>query len=123
VVFPSFPFARTSSSSHLLQPLCLPRALRSTWDQYFTQRFERGRLTFLLGGVNGLDEDVLANGKGWETTNWKKQYKLRHNWSIGACEVQEIHVRRPSVCSGDAGEVGEGVVVDSGQKDDFELGI
>jgi hypothetical protein len=44
-----------------------------------------------------LDEDTLVNRADGMTTNWKMQYKLRHNWSIGACEVQEIHVAdRPS---------------------------
>ena len=30
--------------------------------------------------------------------NWKRQYKLRHNWSRGSCEVAEIQIaERPSV--------------------------
>jgi len=50
-------------------------------------------------------------------TDWKGQYKLRHNWSIGACEVQEIHVAdRPSVPSMLV-KLAEGVVltVDKGE--------
>lgn len=31
-------------------------------------------------------------------TNWKRQYKLRHNWSRGSCDVNEIQVaERPSL--------------------------
>lgn len=43
-----------------------------------------------------LEEDHLVRqGKG---TDWKRQYKLRHNWSRGSCDVSEIQVAdRPSV--------------------------
>lgn len=43
-----------------------------------------------------LEEDHLVQrGKG---TDWKRQYKLRHNWSRGSCDVREIQVaERPSV--------------------------
>jgi hypothetical protein len=45
------------------------------------------------------DNTLLKRGEGKET-DWKRQYKLRYNWSVGACEVQEIHVAdRPSVPS------------------------
>ncbi|KAH8648344.1 hypothetical protein BGZ60DRAFT_423173 [Tricladium varicosporioides] len=47
-----------------------------------------------------LEEHTLVNREDGKKTNWKRQYKLRHNWSIGACEVQEIHVAdQPSVPS------------------------
>lgn len=47
-----------------------------------------------------LGEDALVNPVDGKQTNWKGQYKLRHNWSIGACEIQEIHVAgRPAVPS------------------------
>ncbi|KAE9365391.1 hypothetical protein N431DRAFT_430890 [Stipitochalara longipes BDJ] len=47
-----------------------------------------------------LDDNTLLNRGGGKETDWKRQYKLRYNWSIGACEVQEIHVAdRPSVPS------------------------
>jgi hypothetical protein len=37
-----------------------------------------------------LDEgDLVKNGPA---TNWKRQYKTRHNWSRGTCDVSEIHV-------------------------------
>ncbi len=44
------------------------------------------------------DNEKLVNRVDGKKTNWKRQYKLRHNWSIGACEMQEIHVAEtPSV--------------------------
>ena len=47
-----------------------------------------------------LDENTLINRADGKITNWKRQYKLRHNWSIGACAVQEINVAaRPSIPS------------------------
>lgn len=39
-----------------------------------------------------LDDNTLVNRVDGKKTNWKSQYKLRHNWAIGACEMQEIHV-------------------------------
>ncbi|OCK74826.1 hypothetical protein K432DRAFT_338410 [Lepidopterella palustris CBS 459.81] len=43
-----------------------------------------------------LDEEHLIR-RGQET-NWKRQYKLRHNWSQGKCAVSEIAVsERPPV--------------------------
>jgi hypothetical protein len=39
-----------------------------------------------------LGEDALVSPLDGKKTNWKGQYKLRHNWSIGACEIQEIQV-------------------------------
>ena len=43
-----------------------------------------------------LDDDHLVR-KG-RKTDWKRQYKLRHNWSRGSCDVREIQIAaRPSV--------------------------
>lgn len=43
-----------------------------------------------------LEEDHLV--KGSTRTNWKRQYKLRHNWSRGSCNVSETQVaERPSI--------------------------
>lgn len=39
-----------------------------------------------------LDDEALVNRVDGKKTDWKGQYKLRHNWSIGACEVKEVHV-------------------------------
>ena len=43
-----------------------------------------------------LEDDHLV--RGGNTTNWKRQYKLRHNWSKGSCKVTETQVaERPSI--------------------------
>jgi len=43
-----------------------------------------------------LDEDNLV--KRGQETDWKRQYRLRHNWSKGTCDVSEIQVaEQPSV--------------------------
>ncbi|TVY83139.1 hypothetical protein LSUE1_G003460 [Lachnellula suecica] len=68
----------------------LPRALRIPGPK------TDSALHFSSRSSKWLDDNTLLGKK----TNWKGQYKLRYNWSIGACEVQEIHVAdRPSVPS------------------------
>ncbi|KAL2353294.1 F-box domain-containing protein [Cryomyces antarcticus] len=43
-----------------------------------------------------LDEEALVK-RGTET-NWKRQFKLRHNWSRGSCGVSEVEVaKRPPI--------------------------
>ena len=43
-----------------------------------------------------LDEESLV--RRGQDTNWKRQYKLRHNWSKGCCAVSEVPVsEQPSV--------------------------
>lgn len=75
----------------------LPRALRipgirsAPRDDLFNFSSKRSRW---------LGEDALVNPVDGTKTNWKGQYKLRHNWSIGSCEIQEIHVAdQPAVPS------------------------
>lgn len=85
----------------------LPRALRIPGPK------TDANLHFSNRQSKWLDENTLLDKK----TEWKGQYKLRHNWSIGACEVQEIHVAdRPSVPSMLV-KLAEGVVltVDKGE--------
>jgi hypothetical protein len=76
----------------------LPRALRIPGLRTASAIKQDEALHFASRRSKWLDEDTLVNREDGKKTNWKKQYKLRHNWSIGACEVQEIHVAdRPSV--------------------------
>lgn len=42
-----------------------------------------------------LDDGHLVQ-RGRET-NWKRQYRLRHNWSRGSCKVNELEVAHPSL--------------------------
>ncbi|PGG98529.1 hypothetical protein AJ79_08843 [Helicocarpus griseus UAMH5409] len=37
------------------------------------------------------------SAKDLENADWKKQYRLRHNWSRGSCRVTEVEVAQPSV--------------------------
>lgn len=76
----------------------LPRALRIPGLKAASAVKQDEALHFASRRSKWLDDDTLVNRADGKKTNWKKQYKLRHNWSIGACEVQEIHVAdRPSV--------------------------
>ncbi|RFU24113.1 hypothetical protein B7463_g12227, partial [Scytalidium lignicola] len=64
-----------------------------------------------------LNDSYLVNRSDGKKTNWKSQYKLRHNWAIGACEVQEINVAdRPSVPATLAKLV-EGIVVTANKEE------
>lgn len=55
-------------------------------------------LRFSSRNSKWLNDSYLVNRQDGKETNWKSQYKLRHNWAIGACEVEEIDVAdRPSV--------------------------
>ncbi|KAF2097319.1 hypothetical protein NA57DRAFT_41725 [Rhizodiscina lignyota] len=75
------------------------------WKEHYYNRFVRPRAARLPGvkdaQSNGhlyfssklskwLDEDSLV--KRGRETNWRKQYKLRHNWTRGNCDISEIHV-------------------------------
>lgn len=55
-----------------------------------------GRLSFASKASRWLDDEHLV-GQGVRT-DWKKQYKLRHNWTSGSCAVNEIEVaEQPAV--------------------------
>lgn len=64
-----------------------------------------------------LDDNMLLNRGEGKETNWKRQYKLRYNWSVGACEVQEIHVADRLSIPSMLVRLAEGVVV-TADKDD-----
>nr|OQO22020.1 hypothetical protein B0A51_13226 [Rachicladosporium sp. CCFEE 5018] len=74
------------------------------WKAHYYDRFVRPRASRLPGirdvssrdarfaskASKWLDEGHLLESRG--KTNWKRQYKLRHNWTKGSCAVQEIKV-------------------------------
>ncbi|KAF2180257.1 hypothetical protein K469DRAFT_730258 [Zopfia rhizophila CBS 207.26] len=76
------------------------------WKAAYYNRFVRPRASRIPGikDVSTLPESLLYSSKlsKWldeenlvrkgQETNWKRQYKLRHNWSRGKCAVSEIPV-------------------------------
>ncbi|GAM83630.1 hypothetical protein ANO11243_016180 [Dothideomycetidae sp. 11243] len=77
------------------------------WKEHYYNRFVRPRAARIPGVRNNggdtsshlhfssklskwLDEDTLVR-RGRET-DWRRQYKLRHNWAQGTCSVSEITV-------------------------------
>ncbi|KAF4313543.1 Zinc finger CCHC-type protein [Botryosphaeria dothidea] len=73
------------------------------WKAAYYNRFVRPRASRLPGikDANTLDHlhfssklskwlDEANLVKRGKETNWKKQYRLRHNWSRGSCDVAEI---------------------------------
>ncbi|KAF4336921.1 f-box domain protein [Fusarium beomiforme] len=84
---------------HYYERFVLPRALRipgfrlggagSTRLQYSARR------TVWADGRKGRapDDEVLRESSKSESVDWKRQYKLRHNWARGKCAVEEVSVR------------------------------
>ncbi|KAM0425011.1 hypothetical protein ACHAPT_009812 [Fusarium lateritium] len=103
---------RLSSDPHLwrehyYERFVLPRALRipgfrggvigGSRLQYSARRAvwadgRKGR----VGNVG--EDDAISNAI--EGVDWKRQYKLRHNWARGKCAVEEVSVRDASGESG-----------------------
>ncbi|KAI1258937.1 hypothetical protein F5Y18DRAFT_324005 [Xylariaceae sp. FL1019] len=71
----------------------LPRALRIPGFRDGTARAGKlhysSRRTIWADGRRGGWVDLHADK---ETRNWKRQYKLRHNWARGKCAVEELQV-------------------------------
>ncbi len=56
-----------------------------------------------------LDEEALVS-RGRET-NWRRQYKLRHNWSRGSCDISEIDVAEKPLIPPLLVQLHEGIVI------------
>lgn len=76
------------------------------WKAEYYSRFVRPRAS-RIPGLRGLDTSAKALHyssklsrwlgdehliRGGKKTNWKRQYKLRHNWSTGSCDVSQTQV-------------------------------
>ncbi|KAM0547859.1 hypothetical protein ACHAPJ_010206 [Fusarium lateritium] len=84
---------------HYYERFVLPRALRipgfrvggagGTKLQYSARR------TVWADGRKGRapDDEILRESSRSESVDWKRQYKLRHNWARGKCAVEEVSVR------------------------------
>ena len=64
-----------------------------------------------------LDEDFLVARE--RRTNWKRQYKLRHNWSRGSCDISEIDMVEKTLLPPLLVQLHEGIVVSA----DSTLGL
>jgi len=72
------------------------------WKSLYYDRFVLPRALRIPGMRPNLPPQFSSRKSKWlddvglvrkgRATNWKRQYKLRHNWARGACEVQEIDV-------------------------------
>lgn len=47
--------------------------------------------TFDNSGL-GVEVDERSQERKWEPVNWKRQYKIRYNWSRGKCAVEELRI-------------------------------
>ncbi|KAI3334419.1 hypothetical protein F4824DRAFT_185906 [Ustulina deusta] len=79
----------------------LPRALRRPRFRPRTARDGKlhcaSRRTIWADGRKGGWVDVRsAEGEDRESRNWKRQYKLGHNWARGQCAVEELRLRDES---------------------------
>lgn len=94
------------------------------WKAHYYNRFVRPRASRLPGlkdfgashetlyfaskASRWLDEDHLVKSGG--TTNWKRRYRLRHNWSQGSCAVNEIPVHQRESIPPVLVQMSEGVI-------------
>ncbi|KAL8712862.1 MAG: hypothetical protein Q9220_003070 [cf. Caloplaca sp. 1 TL-2023] len=82
------------------------------WKAAYYERFVRPRAARIPGlrETSGVNKSLLYSSKlsKWledghlvrrgGSTNWKRQYKLRHNWARGSCKKSETEIsRRPSI--------------------------
>ncbi|KAH7236373.1 hypothetical protein BKA59DRAFT_309846 [Fusarium tricinctum] len=111
-----------SPTSHRLYRLASDPHL---WREHYYERFVLPRALripgFRVGGAGGTklqyssrravwadgrkgrapEDEVPRESNERESVDWKRQYKLRHNWARGKCAVEEVSVR-------DASEENEG---------------
>ncbi|PQE33630.1 f-box domain-containing protein [Rutstroemia sp. NJR-2017a WRK4] len=77
----------------------LPRVLRIPGIKHGGTKEHDEMLRFSSRRSRWLDDEGLRNPIDGKETNWKRQYKLRHNWARGACEVQQIDIAAKRVPS------------------------
>ncbi|KAL2111979.1 hypothetical protein VUR80DRAFT_8893 [Thermomyces stellatus] len=89
-------FYRLSSDSQLWRQLyylhfVLPRAMRIPGFRPSAGLRDSPASSRMVMRHSGADL-WRHKARGAETVDWKRQYKLRHNWSRGKCAVQELDV-------------------------------
>ena len=101
------------------------------WKSQYYNRFVRPRASRLPGlrdledsksslhfaskASRWLDEEHLVRKGG--TTNWKRQFKLRHNWARGSCAVNEIEVAEQAAVPPVLIEMHNGIIYMADQTD------
>ncbi|KAM0714037.1 hypothetical protein Q7P37_011001 [Cladosporium fusiforme] len=101
------------------------------WKQHYYDRFVRPRASRLPGlkdvealqkslhfaskASKWLDDEHLIKRGG--RTNWKRQYKLRHNWTSGSCAVNEIQVAEQAPVPPVIVQMHDGVIYMADQSD------
>ncbi|KAI1296148.1 hypothetical protein F5Y03DRAFT_370972 [Xylaria venustula] len=80
----------------------LPRALRLPGFRDGSVRdgklhYSSRRTIWADGRRGGWVDMAAASGGGRESRDWKRQYKLRHNWARGRCAVEELELGDESV--------------------------
>lgn len=74
-------------------------------------------LRFASKASRWLDDEHLVKGAG--RTNWKQQYKLRHNWTRGSCAVNEIPVAEEAAIPPILVQMHDGVIYTVDQTDEL----
>ncbi|EDN04192.1 hypothetical protein I7I51_08675 [Histoplasma capsulatum] len=79
----------------------------SRWVWPRTRRIRHLKDSGLASNVTSKPAGYIPRPSRWirlehsarnlENIDWKKQYRLRHNWSKGSCRVTEVEVAPPSV--------------------------
>ncbi|KAK2770212.1 F-box domain containing protein [Colletotrichum kahawae] len=112
-------FHRLSSDSQLWRTLyyhrfVLPRALRIPGFRDGSAR-ESAKVHYSSRRTVWADGGWGRRGGSGESVDWKRQYKLRHNWARGTATVEELNVRdtspRYSLRSKTLAKVTEGIAV------------
>ncbi|KAH6648673.1 hypothetical protein BKA67DRAFT_523077 [Truncatella angustata] len=94
-------FQRISEDSQIWKRLyysrfVLPRALRIPGFRDGSAREGKlhysSRRAVWADGRRGGWVDMRSDDRDKPSRDWKKQYKLRHNWSKGTCAMEELHV-------------------------------
>ncbi|KAL8932005.1 MAG: hypothetical protein Q9211_006589 [Gyalolechia sp. 1 TL-2023] len=106
---PIYDLTRCEQLSHRLKVIASDSQL---WKSAYYDRFVRPRAVRIPGvrEAGSLNKSLLYSSKisKWledghlvrlgGSTNWKRQYKLRHNWSRGRCKRTETEIaERPSI--------------------------
>ncbi|RDW66855.1 hypothetical protein BP5796_09604 [Coleophoma crateriformis] len=121
----SHKFYTLASDSQLWKSLyysrfVLPRALRIPGIRSTSAQEEA--FHFASRRSKWLDEDrTLVNRADGKKTNWKGQYKLRHNWARGACEVQEIRLENGPSTPAMLVKLADGVVVTADRREGLRV--